>query len=88
MSLFTAVFALPGLPPAVQAVWALCTLTLVGSLALTACTDPGIVRRTDEPPLVGHLHGKRDTPLVGHATDAYAAGDFAAGFCALGRLSA
>jgi hypothetical protein len=30
--------------------WAACTVTLIVSLGLTACTDPGIVRRTLDKP--------------------------------------
>lgn len=51
VSLFCAVFLLPGCPWWAQVTWSVCTLTLVVSLGLTGCTNPGLVRRhADEPP--------------------------------------
>jgi len=50
VSLFTLAFALPGKPLWLVGIWAVCTVTLIVSLALTACSDPGIVRRTLEKP--------------------------------------
>ena len=44
-SIYTAITRLPQLPPLVVAVWVLCTVILLLSLSLTACTDPGVVRR-------------------------------------------
>jgi len=51
VSLFTAVYFLPQVPAWVGAIWAVCTATLVVALALTACSNPGLVRRhREEPP--------------------------------------
>ena len=51
VSLFSAVFLLPDAPVWAVVAWAICTVTLVAALSLTACTNPGIVRRyRDEPP--------------------------------------
>ena len=51
VSLFSAVFLLPDAPSWAIAAWAVCTVTLVAALTLTACTNPGIVRRyKNEPP--------------------------------------
>ena len=50
VSLFSVASVLPTCPTWVVALWAVCTVTLVGSLALTACSDPGIVRRHREAP--------------------------------------
>jgi len=51
VSLFTAVFALPSAPAWVVGAWLLCTLSLLISLGLTACTNPGVVpRHADGPP--------------------------------------
>ena len=51
VSLFSAIFLLPDAPTWAVVLWAICTCTLVVALTLTACTNPGIVRRhRDEPP--------------------------------------
>ena len=51
VSLFSALFILPHCPSWVVVLWCMCTVTLVVSLGLTGCTNPGIVRRyRDEPP--------------------------------------
>jgi hypothetical protein len=50
VSLFSAVMLLPSCPVWVIVLWVICTATLLVSLTLTACTNPGVVRRWDEPP--------------------------------------
>lgn len=42
-----------GLPPLLVLLWAVCTVGLIVSLALTACRDPGILYRHDTPPPQG-----------------------------------
>mmetsp|Transcript_51993 Transcript_51993/g.96736 ORF Transcript_51993/g.96736 Transcript_51993/m.96736 type:complete len:275 (+) Transcript_51993:99-923(+) len=51
VSIYSAVMFLPSAPAWVVGLWVLATLTVLVSLALTACSNPGIVRRyTEEPP--------------------------------------
>jgi hypothetical protein len=50
VSLFSAAVLLPSCPFWVVGLWFLCTGTLLVSLTLTACTNPGIVRRHKEAP--------------------------------------
>uniref|UniRef100_A0A7S2WV94 Palmitoyltransferase n=2 Tax=Rhizochromulina marina TaxID=1034831 RepID=A0A7S2WV94_9STRA len=50
VSLVSAMFFIPSAPPLVGVAWVCCTVVLLASLSLTACMDPGIVRRTEEHP--------------------------------------
>ena len=50
VSLWTAVVAMPGKNVLLQAFWGCCTLGLIYALAMTACTDPGILYRHAQPP--------------------------------------
>ena len=56
MTLFSAI---PGKPLAVILLWAVCTLGLIYSLAMTAFRDPGILPRYERPPPSSEQRGWR-----------------------------
>jgi hypothetical protein len=50
VSAYSAFTFLPFAPVWVSVIWCMMTVTAVGALALTACSNPGIVRRYTEEP--------------------------------------